>query len=233
MLLPCLRIYYGLADLTEAIFQEFHTLCIQYNGSDLVEDRDGYFFWSLDGREPTMREFRLFLSRVFVALANALGELFWKDGVYRVIDVSLDHTPHCVAEEQVEDWSLESVEDYVPEVSTSVPVLDKSEISVPVVTTDDTKFNDTETAPHPIVVASTEPTVTKAKRRKRKWINPDELDFSRFRASDYRAESSDEVKARWKRLYDLIHAKSEVTKSDDYAYHLYKKINIRFRSDLG
>ena len=232
LLIPSLRIFYAMADLNDAILREFHTLCIQYSGSDLVEDRDSYFYWSLGGKEPTMRELRLYVSRLFVSLAGALGGMFWKDGIYRSIAITLERTPHCMAEEQVHEQSLESVEDLVLETPAVVQVLDESEVPSPVVATEGTRSNDIETTPHPIVLTSTEPSVTKVKGRKRKSADPD-AEFSRLKAFVYRADGSDEVKARWKRFYNLIHAKSDVTKRDDYAYHLYKKINIRLRSDFG
>ena len=210
-LLPCLRVYYELADLSDEMLREFHTLCTSYNGSRIVEDREGYFYWSLDGKEPCWYEYRLYVSRLFVDLANALGELFWRDGVFRVINVSLSPAPMCYAEEQLTVVDFESVEDDVLEIPLSVSVVDKTEVSLPVVATESTESNDTDTTPHPIVKACTVPTVTRVMKRKWRSQSPAVVWFARFQASVFRADGSDEVKARWRKLHALIHAKPGVT----------------------
>ena len=232
-LLPCLGVYYELADLSDEMFRELHTLCTSYSGSRLVEDREGYFYWSLNGKEPCWYEYRLYVSRLFVDLANALGELFWRDGVYRVIDVILEPAPLCYAEEQSTILDFESVKDDVLEIPLSVSVVDETEVSLPVVTTESTESGDTDTTPRPCVEACTVPTVTRVMKRKWRSQRPKVVWFTRFQASVFRADGSDEVKARWRKLYALIHAKPGVTTDDEYAYHLYKTFNIRLRSGSG
>ena len=89
MLIPGLRPYWEIADLSKQQYREMHVLCTGYRGSQLVEDSDSYFFKKLDGERPTELTFCLYLSRLFVDLAEALAESFWKDNFYRRLTISV------------------------------------------------------------------------------------------------------------------------------------------------
>lgn len=138
---PALQPYLKLADLgTDHIF-ELWILCTQFEGSDLCEDPASYFFRKLEGEDPDELTFCLYLSRLFIDLANALGEAFWKDHVPRKLTVEL---PVHVPRTHVKTMDLpDDVEKYLTawdlpassgsDESLCVPVLDKSDIEPPAI----------------------------------------------------------------------------------------------------